>query len=55
MPVIRDCRRCGTCIQICCPALGKDETGFAVIDPNQCHGCGQCVQSCPFGCIEKEG
>ena len=55
MPVIRDCRRCGTCIQIGCPALGKDETGFAVIDPNQCIGCGQCVQSCPFGCIQKEG
>lgn len=53
-PVIRDCRRCGTCIQIGCPALGKDETGYAVIDPNQCIGCGQCVQTCPFGCIQKE-
>ncbi len=55
MPIIRDCRRCGSCIQIGCPALGKDETGHAVIDPNQCIGCGQCEQSCPFGCISKEG
>ena len=54
MPVIRDCRRCGRCIQIGCPALGKDETGHAVIDPSQCIGCNQCVQSCPFGCITKE-
>ena len=54
MPTIADCRRCGACIQIGCPALGRDETGHAVIDPNQCIGCGQCAQACPFGCISKE-
>ena len=54
MPAIRDCRRCGRCIQIGCPALGRDETGHAVIDPNQCIGCGQCAQSCPFGCIQED-
>lgn len=54
MPVIRDCRRCGRCVQIGCPALGKDETGHAVIDPTQCVGCGQCQQVCPFGCIQSE-
>lgn len=54
IPVIRDCRRCGRCVQIGCPALGRDETGHAVIDPNQCIGCGQCTQTCPFGCISKE-
>ena len=53
-PTITDCRRCGRCIQIGCPALGRDETGHAVIDPNQCIGCGQCAQACPFGCISKE-
>jgi indolepyruvate ferredoxin oxidoreductase alpha subunit len=53
-PTIRDCRACGSCIQIGCPALGRDAEGHAVIDPNQCIGCDQCVQSCPFGCIEKE-
>lgn len=54
MPAIRDCRRCGTCVNIGCPALGKDETGHPVIDPVQCIGCGQCAQSCPFGCITQE-
>jgi len=54
MPTITDCRRCGRCIQIGCPALGRDETGHAMIDPNQCIGCGQCAQACPFGCISKE-
>jgi indolepyruvate ferredoxin oxidoreductase alpha subunit len=53
-PVIRDCRRCGTCVQIGCPALGKDETNYAIIDPTQCVGCGQCEQVCPFGCIKSE-
>ena len=54
MPTIHDCRRCGTCIQIGCPALGRDETGHPVIDPTQCIGCGQCAQSCPFGCIQED-
>ena len=53
-PVIKDCRRCGTCVRIGCPALGRDETGYAVIDQTQCIGCDQCVQSCPFDCITRE-
>ena len=55
MPTITGCRRCGTCVNIGCPALGKDETGHPVIDPTQCIGCGQCAQACPFGCIVQEG
>ena len=55
IPTIAECRKCGVCIQIGCPALGKDDEGRAVIDRNQCIGCNQCVQSCPFGCISKEG
>jgi len=53
-PTITDCRACGTCIRIGCPALGRDADGRAVIDVNQCIGCDQCMQSCPFGCITKE-
>ena len=54
LPTIRDCRACGQCIKIGCPALGRAKDGTAAIDPTQCVGCDQCVQSCPFGCITKE-
>ena len=53
-PTIRDCRACGQCVKIGCPALGRAKDGTAAIDPTQCIGCDQCVQSCPFGCITKE-
>ena len=54
LPTIRDCRACGQCVKIGCPALGRAKDGTATIDPAQCVGCDQCVQSCPFGCITKE-
>lgn len=54
LPTIRNCRACGQCIKIGCPALGRAKDGTAAIDPTQCVGCDQCVQSCPFGCITKE-
>ncbi len=55
VPTITDCRACGRCINLGCPAIGKDEDGRAVIDETQCIGCDQCVQTCPFGCIAKDG
>ena len=54
VPTVTDCRACGACLKIGCPALGKDANGHATIDPTQCVGCDQCVQSCPFGCISKK-
>lgn len=54
LPTIRDCRACGQCVKIGCPALGRAKDGTAAIDPAQCVGCDQCAQSCPFGCITKE-
>lgn len=53
--VVSECRSCGKCVRIGCPAIGKDGEGHAVIDPVQCIGCGQCIQICPFGCIAREG
>ncbi|NPD30276.1 4Fe-4S binding protein [Eggerthellaceae bacterium zg-1084] len=49
-----NCRACGACISLGCPALSKDpEMGLASIDPGLCVGCGQCVQYCPYDAIEQ--
>lgn len=50
------CTKCGACIRIGCPAIGKDEeTGRAYIDVAVCVGCGQCVQTCRYGAIVHTG
>lgn len=51
---VTDCRACGVCVQLGCPALGRDAEGRAIVDAESCIGCGQCVQSCAFGCIKGE-
>ena len=49
-----DCRGCGICATLGCPAISKDpDTGFASIDTDLCIGCGQCVQYCNYGSIEQ--
>ena len=52
--VVHDCKNCGKCMKLGCPAISKGEKGI-VIDKSQCVGCEVCVQVCPFHCIEKEG
>lgn len=50
------CTKCGVCIRIGCPAIGKDEeTARAYIDVTVCVGCGQCVQTCRYGAIVHTG
>lgn len=51
---VHDCKKCGKCMKLGCPAISKNENGI-VIDTTQCVGCEVCVKVCPFGCIEKEG
>ena len=49
-----NCRSCGVCTSLGCPAISKDvESGIASIDANQCIGCNQCAQYCAFGAIEQ--
>ncbi len=49
-----DCRACGVCASLGCPAISRDsETNLASIDPAQCIGCGQCAQYCGFAAIEQ--
>lgn len=51
--VVNDqCRACGICLTLGCPAISLDkETGHSVIDGGACIGCGQCAQYCPYGAI----
>ena len=49
-----ECRSCGQCTTLGCPAISKDvETGIASIDADTCIGCGQCGQYCGFSAIEQ--
>ncbi len=50
-----DCRGCGVCSLLGCPAISKDSESLkASIDPSLCVGCSQCAQICGFGCIAQE-
>jgi indolepyruvate ferredoxin oxidoreductase alpha subunit len=50
------CTKCGVCIKLGCPAIGRDElTRRAYIDVSVCVGCGQCVQVCRYGAIVHTG
>ena len=51
---VSNCRNCGVCMRIGCPAISKGKDGI-VIDPIQCTGCGVCANVCPFECLKKEG
>ncbi len=51
---VENCKNCGLCMKLGCPAISKDKDGVK-IDPNQCTGCEVCVQVCPFGALKKEG
>ncbi len=50
------CTKCGTCVRLGCPAIGRDEeTRRAYIDVSVCVGCGQCVQVCRYDAIVRSG
>lgn len=49
------CTKCAACVRLGCPAISRDEDGFAVIDTSICVGCGQCVQVCRFDAIVRVG
>ncbi len=51
--ISEDCKRCGLCLKLGCPAISKREDGTIVVDENQCNGCGLCVGVCPFHAIWK--
>ena len=49
---VENCRNCGICMRLGCPAISKGTDGIK-IDTTQCVGCEVCVQVCPFGAISK--
>lgn len=51
---IDNCRSCGLCMGLGCPALQRTPQGVRV-DQSLCTGCGLCERVCPFGAITKEG
>lgn len=51
---VEDCKRCGMCFRLGCPAIEKQADGSAKINPALCVGCGLCAKVCRFGAI-KEG
>lgn len=52
--VTADCRACGICPTLGCPAIAKDpEAGNASIDEGTCVGCGQCEQYCAYSAIVR--
>ncbi len=46
------CKKCGMCMKIGCPAIVKGEDGTISIDASLCNGCGLCKEMCHFGAIE---
>ena len=48
-----ECRKCGMCLKIGCPAITKQADGTVRIDETMCNGCGLCMSYCKFGAIKK--
>ncbi len=47
---VENCKNCGLCMKLGCPAIRKGENGVE-IDAAQCVGCEVCAKVCPFGCL----
>lgn len=48
-----ECRNCGACMKLGCPAIVKGENAVR-IDASLCIGCGLCADICPFHAIGGE-
>ena len=47
-----ECKKCGACMKIGCPAMTRGEDGRVKIDATMCNGCGLCKNYCKFGAIQ---
>ncbi len=51
---ISDCKKCGICLKIGCPALSRRKDNSVEVDAALCTGCMVCAQTCKSGNIKKE-
>jgi indolepyruvate ferredoxin oxidoreductase alpha subunit len=52
---IENCKKCGMCLKLGCPAIEKQQDGSAKINPSLCVGCGLCQKVCKFDAIKQGG
>ncbi len=50
-----NCKACGLCIKMMCPALTEGPDKKPVIDPAACNSCGLCINLCRYGALTKGG
>jgi indolepyruvate ferredoxin oxidoreductase alpha subunit len=50
--IAEECKKCGLCLNVGCPALSKTEDGLIHIDKNFCVGCYVCASYCKFGALK---
>ncbi len=50
--VIENCKNCGACMKLSCPAIEHREDRVE-INASLCIGCGMCAQVCPFKAIRE--
>jgi len=48
-----ECKKCGACMKIGCPAMTRQKDGTVRIDETMCNGCGLCMSYCKFSAIKK--
>lgn len=48
-----NCKKCGMCLKIGCPAITRQPDGTVKIDQTMCNGCGLCASYCKFNAISK--
>jgi indolepyruvate ferredoxin oxidoreductase alpha subunit len=52
---IDNCRKCGMCLKLGCPAILKNKDGSATINSTLCTGCMLCEKVCKFASVRKVG
>lgn len=50
---VSDCKKCGACMKLGCPAILKNENGTVEISAELCVGCGICAKLCKFNAIKE--